>query len=100
MGKSRPAPHGVREGSEGGMKFEIEKGSIEHTFWTDLYLLWRDHGNVRDQDEFISDWSYAMCAFIEKYKPTTQWDLCRELSLTLDAVIQDRMKGEKQNGKG
>ena len=69
--------------------FNCEKGSPLWTLWADLFLLWREHGNVRSkQDSF--EWANTACKVADKYKDTDENDLCCNVISAMNHVAHER----------
>lgn len=75
--------------------FKCEKGSTLWTLWADLFLLWREYGNVQTKAD-AEEWYKAAVALDTKYKATDEADLARNLTITMGEVIDDRW--QKRNG--
>lgn len=75
------------------MKFEAEKGSILWQLWADLFLLWKDHGNIHSIGD-RADWATAAYIVCEKYENTEEWDLCAAQIGGMMRVITERLAKE------
>lgn len=70
-------------------KFECEKGSTLWKLWADLFLLWREYGDVKSLDD-ANDFYLAARRLDDKYKNTAEGDLCRAITITMGEVIDKR----------
>ena len=77
------------------MKFDIEKGSTLWSLWGELFLLWKDHGNVHTQAD-ADDWYFAGKELEGKYLNTAEHDLCHNVLMAMFETIDTRLRRERE----
>lgn len=77
-------------------KYEVNKGDTLWTLWADMFLLWREHGNVQTQND-AEEWYKAAVALDNKYKNTAEADLVRALTICMGEVIDGRWEKHRGN---
>jgi len=80
---------GVRKGSE-HMRFNVQKGDVLWTLWADMFLLWREHGNVKTNAD-ADEWYKAARELDNKYSKTQESDLARKIIISMGEIIDERV---------
>lgn len=70
-------------------KFEVQKGDVIWTLWADLFLLYREHGNVKTRAD-ADEWYKAAVALYDNYKDTSEADLAKKMTISMGEIIDER----------